>query len=112
MTRRILVLAFALATYAFFFLVVVWSVVFVGDLGFLKSVDSGAPTRSWVESGLVDVALIALFGIQHSVMARAPFKAWLTRRLPVRAPEPKTEPEIPPRPTTPSGSNPQSFSTN
>ena len=85
MVTRLFVLAFAAASYLFFLLVVAWAVVFVGDLGFLKSVDSGAPTRSWLASAAVDVALIALFGLQHSVMARARFKAWLARWLPPAA---------------------------
>ena len=85
MAARVLVFAFGLATYLFFLLVVLWAVVFVGDLGFLKSVDSGAPAMSWGESAAVDAALILLFGVQHSVMARAPFKAWITRWLPPAA---------------------------
>ena len=32
---------------------------------------------------LVDLALIALFGLQHSVMARRGFKAWMTRHVPM-----------------------------
>jgi methanethiol S-methyltransferase len=59
--------------------------VFVGDLGFLKSVDSpGYPTPRG-QALAVDVALILLFGLQHSVMARAPFKAWLKRAIPEAA---------------------------
>jgi len=85
MAKRVAVFAFGVATYLFFLAIVVWSVVFAGNLGFLKSVDSGAPVRSWTQSGLADVALILLFGVQHSVMARAPFKAWLARSLPQAA---------------------------
>lgn len=34
---------------------------------------------------LADLSLIAVFALQHTVMARAPFKAWLTRSLPPAA---------------------------
>jgi protein-S-isoprenylcysteine O-methyltransferase Ste14 len=85
MGARVLVFAFGLGTYAFFLLVVLWAVVFVGDLGFAKTVDSGAPVLGWTASAGVDAALILLFGLQHSVMARAPFKAWLTRHVPAAA---------------------------
>lgn len=82
---RILVFAFALASYAFSILVVGWAILFTGDLGFARTVDSGAPTRGWIESAAIDIGLIALFGIQHTIMARAPFKAWLARWLPPAA---------------------------
>jgi protein-S-isoprenylcysteine O-methyltransferase Ste14 len=85
MATRAFVFAFGLATYLFFLLVVLWAVAFVGDLGFVKTVDSGAPAMSWTESALVDAALILLFGLQHSMMARTPFKAWLTRWIPPAA---------------------------
>lgn len=45
------------------------------------TVDSGAATAP-VLALAVDLALVALFGVQHSVMARRGFKAWLTRLVP------------------------------
>lgn len=85
MFTRTVVFAFGIATYLFFGIVVLWSVVFVGDLGFLKSVDSpGYPTPRG-EALAIDVALILLFGVQHSVMARAPFKALIKRAIPEAA---------------------------
>jgi methanethiol S-methyltransferase len=82
MFTRLAVFAFGVATYLFFGLVVLWSVVFVGDLGFPKTVDSpGYPTPRG-QALAIDVALILFFGVQHSVMARAPFKSWLVRVVP------------------------------
>lgn len=37
------------------------------------------PGSAW----LVDLVLVALFGLQHSVMARRGFKAWMTRHVPM-----------------------------
>jgi protein-S-isoprenylcysteine O-methyltransferase Ste14 len=85
MSTRLAVLAFGIASYLVFGIVVLWSVVFVGDLGLLKSVDSPAIPIPTGRALALDIALIALFGLQHSVMARAPFKAWLARWLPVPA---------------------------
>jgi methanethiol S-methyltransferase len=82
MAIRLLVFGFGAATYAFFVVVVLWSVAFVGDLGLPKSIDAGREPGNWPQSLAIDVALILLFGVQHSVMARAPFKAWLARMLP------------------------------
>jgi protein-S-isoprenylcysteine O-methyltransferase Ste14 len=85
MAGRLLVFAFGVATYLVFGLVVLWSVVFAGDLGFLKSVDSPPVSIERGTAIAIDVALILLFGVQHSVMARAPFKSLLARLLPQAA---------------------------
>jgi protein-S-isoprenylcysteine O-methyltransferase Ste14 len=47
----------------------------------LPMVDRGGPFGVW-ESGLIDIGLIALFGMQHSVMARPWFKQSVMASLP------------------------------
>jgi protein-S-isoprenylcysteine O-methyltransferase Ste14 len=79
---RALTLAFAIVAYAIFFATFLYLICFVGDFTFAaKTVDVGpaAPTGVAI---VVDVFLIALFGLQHSVMARPGFKAWWTRIVP------------------------------
>lgn len=56
-------------------------ILFVGDLWVPKTIDSVA-AGSPGQAVLVNLALIALFGLQHSVMARPSFKAWWTRGVP------------------------------
>ncbi|MCE5232070.1 MAG: methanethiol S-methyltransferase [Mizugakiibacter sp.] len=56
-------------------------ILFVGNLWVPMTIDSVA-TGSPSQAVLVDLALIALFGLQHSVMARPSFKAWWTRGVP------------------------------
>jgi protein-S-isoprenylcysteine O-methyltransferase Ste14 len=53
---------------------------FVGNLLVPKSIDS-APQTGWWAVG-VDIALIALFGLQHTIMARPGFKRMWTRVVP------------------------------
>src|SRR3989304_2819919 len=54
---------------------------FVGNLVVAKSIDSPSEGPV-VQSLLMDVALLALFAIQHSVMARQGFKRWWTTFIP------------------------------
>jgi protein-S-isoprenylcysteine O-methyltransferase Ste14 len=56
-------------------------ILFVGNLWVPKTIDSAA-TGSPALALLVDLVLIALFGLQHSIMARPGFKAWWTRMVP------------------------------
>jgi protein-S-isoprenylcysteine O-methyltransferase Ste14 len=79
---RAATLVFAIICYAIFFATFLYLIVFVGDFSFAgRTVDVGpeAPTTTAV---IIDVALIALFGLQHSIMARPAFKARWTRIVP------------------------------
>jgi protein-S-isoprenylcysteine O-methyltransferase Ste14 len=57
---------------------------FIGGFGVPKTLDSQA-TGSWISALLIDTALLALFALQHSVMARPGFKRILTRFVPAAA---------------------------
>lgn len=81
MTNRIFALIFGVLCYAIFFGTFLYLVGFVGGVVVPKDVDAGTPLA--VGQALwIDAALIALFGLQHSVMARPRFKAWWTRIIP------------------------------
>ena len=79
---RPLYLVIALACYAAFFASFVYLIGFVAGIPALPThVDKGMAAPPAI-AALIDVALIALFGVQHSVMARPGFKAWWTRIVP------------------------------
>jgi protein-S-isoprenylcysteine O-methyltransferase Ste14 len=79
---RVAALAFAIVAYAIFFATFLYLIAFVGDLSIApRTVDVG-PDSPLAVAVAIDVALIALFGLQHSVMARQGFKRWWTRLVP------------------------------
>jgi methanethiol S-methyltransferase len=75
---RTLGLVYGLAAYLIFLFSFLYLIGFVGDLVVPKSIDSGT-SGSLGLAAVVDVFLVALFGIQHSVMARPWFKRWWVR---------------------------------
>lgn len=79
--KRICVFAYGIACYGVFFATLLYAIGFLGNFGVPKSIDSG-PTRSLVIALGIDIALLALFALQHSIMARPWFKRAWTRLVP------------------------------
>ena len=79
---RAAALLFAIICYAIFFATFLYLIAFVGGFPFVpRTVDAG-PAAAPAVAAVVDLALIALFGLQHSIMARPAFKARWTRVIP------------------------------
>jgi protein-S-isoprenylcysteine O-methyltransferase Ste14 len=75
-------LLYGVIAYLIFFATFLYLIAFVGDIpGAPRTVDRG-PEASLGAALAIDVALIALFGLQHSVMARQGFKAVWKRIVP------------------------------
>lgn len=72
---KILVFAYALVSYALFGVVFVWLAAFLHNIADLR----GPATRPAASAALINVMLILLFGVFHSVMARPAFKKVWTR---------------------------------
>ncbi|MBS0360603.1 MAG: isoprenylcysteine carboxylmethyltransferase family protein [Proteobacteria bacterium] len=76
--------AYGVVCYAIFFATFLYSVAFVGDLPVPYTLD-GSPTAPLPQTLMTDAALLALFAVQHSVMARPAFKKAWTKIVPPAA---------------------------
>lgn len=83
MNRNVL-LAYGIFAYVLFLGSLVYAVGFVGDFLVPKTIDSG-PVVPPVTAIFIDVVLLGVFAIQHSVMARPFFKRWWTTMVPPAA---------------------------
>jgi protein-S-isoprenylcysteine O-methyltransferase Ste14 len=74
-------LLFGIASYLVFFVTVLYAIGFVMGLVVPKTIDNGTDASA-VEAVIVNLLLMTLFALQHSVMARRGFKAWWTQYVP------------------------------
>ena len=79
--KRLLTLLYGLFCYSGFLAIFLYAIGFVGNFGVPKTID-GTATLPWGNAILVNVSLVALFGLQHSIMARPWFKQWWTQFVP------------------------------
>ena len=79
---RIIAFVYGLLAYVVFFGTFLYAIGFVTGIWVPKTIDSGVDTPL-AAALLINLLLMSVFAIQHSVMARPAFKKWWTRFVPV-----------------------------
>jgi protein-S-isoprenylcysteine O-methyltransferase Ste14 len=84
MIKRASIFIYGAASYGLFLFSFLYAICFIGNFFVEHSMDS--PARSPFATALaIDVALLAIFAVQHSLMARPFFKRFITRYIPQSA---------------------------
>lgn len=78
---RLLAFLYGIACYLFFGLVYLYTMAFISNVIVPITIDDGPPAPI-AEAVVIDLALMVVFALQHSVMARQGFKRWWTKFVP------------------------------
>ena len=79
--RKLIAFLYGLVAYLAFLGTILYAIGFISGLIVPKTIDTG-PVVPLAEALVVNMLLLSLFAVQHSVMARKPFKRWWTQYVP------------------------------
>ena len=78
---KLIAFLYGIICYLIFGVVFLYAIAFVSNVIVPRTIDDGPPAPAWT-AVIVDLILMSIFAIQHSVMARQGFKRWWTKLVP------------------------------
>ena len=84
MMKRILIFLYGTISYLLFLLAFLYLIGFLSNTVDPKGIDDGM-TTPFIPALLINLGLIILWGLPHSLMARKSFKQWWTQQIPAAA---------------------------
>lgn len=75
--KKSIIFIYGIIAYLVFLIAFLYAIGFVGNIIVPKSIDSGTESTLF-SSLLINVILLSVFALQHSIMARPAFKKWFT----------------------------------
>lgn len=79
--KKVIVFVYGSLSYLLFLFTFIYAIGFVGNIVVPKGMD-GKAQMDLVSAVVINLGLLSIFAVQHSVMARPMFKQWLTRFIP------------------------------
>jgi protein-S-isoprenylcysteine O-methyltransferase Ste14 len=79
--KRLSTVGYGVVSYLAFVIAFLYAIGFIGNFGVPRSIDTGR-TASVVPAVIINLVLLSVFAVQHSVMARPAFKRWWTQIVP------------------------------
>ncbi|MGE3153313.1 MAG: methanethiol S-methyltransferase [Nitrospiraceae bacterium] len=79
--NRILAFSYGIFSYVMFLATLLYAIAFIGNIAVAQTID-GEPQRPLGQALLINLLVLGIFAIQHSVMARPGFKRWWIKFVP------------------------------
>lgn len=79
--KKIIAFIYGLIAYILFLGSFLYAIAFVGDFGVAKTINTG-PETPFTQALIINLTVLSVFALQHSIMARPEFKEWWTQFVP------------------------------
>lgn len=79
--KKVIAFIYGVISYVIFLGAFLYAIAFVGDFAVTKTINTGVETP-FTQAVLINLLLLSIFALQHSIMARPGFKKWWTKFVP------------------------------